>query len=73
MVLSDWFLPNLQSMKTITTLLTSVATVSVLSLGLTGVALTSTLALTYSIQQDEGVQPALACFELLGPELCEML
>ena len=60
-------------MKDITTLLTSIAASCVMSLGLTGVALTSTLALTDPIQQGEVIQPSLACFEVLGPELCEML
>ena len=60
-------------MKDITTVLTSIAASSVLSLGLTGFALTSTLTLTAPLQQDEAIQPSLGCFEVLGSELCDML
>ena len=60
-------------MKDITTVLTSVAASSLLILGLTGVALTSTLTLTAPFQQDETIQPYEGCFEVLGSELCDML
>ena len=60
-------------MKDITTVLTSIAASSVLILGLTGVALTSTLTLTAPLQQDEAIKPSVGCFEVLGSELCDML